>query len=76
DVRDRGRMPVYLDERNKVLVTRDRYPGRLVVAASASFALLFLRFGRRGAWAQLGYALSGWWAGVRDERGPPPWISV
>lgn len=76
DIRNRSRMPVYLDERNKILVTRDRYPGRLVVAASAAFALLFLRFARRGAWAQLGYGLSGWAAGLRNERGPPPWLSV
>jgi GT2 family glycosyltransferase len=76
DIRRRGRMPVYLDERNKILVTRDRYPGRLVVAASAAFVLLFLRFARRGAWAQLGYGLSGWLAGLRNERGPPPWLSV
>lgn len=76
DVRSRGRMPVYLDERNKILVTRDRYPERLAVAASAAFVLLFLRFARRGAWAQLGYGLSGWLAGLRNERGPPPWLTV
>lgn len=76
DVRSRGRMPVYLDERNKILVTRDRFPARIVVAAGAAFILLFLRFARRGAWAQLGYGLSGWLAGLRNERGPPPWLSV
>ncbi len=76
DVRSRSRMPVYLDERNKILVTRDRYPARLPVAASAAFVLLFLRFARRGAWAQLGYGLAGWLAGLRNERGPPPWLSV
>jgi GT2 family glycosyltransferase len=76
DIRSRGRMPVYLDERNKILVTRDCYPGRLVVAAGAAFALLFLRFARRGAWAQLGYGRDGWLAGLRNERGPPPWLSA
>ena len=76
DVRRRGRMPVYLDERNKILVTRDRYPRRLLIASGASFILLFLRFARRGAWAQLGYGLSGWLAGMRDERGPPPWLNA
>jgi hypothetical protein len=69
-------MPVYLDERNKILVTRDRFPARLIVAAGAAFMLLFLRFARRGAWAQLDYGLSGWLAGLRNERGPPPWLSV
>ena len=69
-------MPGYLDERNKILVKRDRLPARLVVAAGAAFMLLFLRFARRGAWAQLGYGLSGWLAGLRNERGPPSWLSV
>lgn len=76
DVRSRGRMPVFLDERNKILLTRDRYPSRLVVAAGAAFLFLFLRFARRGAWAQLGYGLTGWFAGLRNERGPPPWLSA
>jgi GT2 family glycosyltransferase len=74
DVRRRSRMPVYLDERNKILVTRDRFPGRLLVAAPAALILLILRFARRGAWAQLGYGLTGWFAGLRNERGPPPWL--
>jgi len=76
DIGSRGRMPVYLDERNKILVTRDRYPARLIVAAGAAFILLFLRFARRGAWAQLGYGLSGWLAGLGNERGPPLWLRV
>lgn len=74
DMRQRGRMPVYLDERNKVLVTRDRFPARLPVAAVAAFLLIFLRFARRGAWKQVGYALSGWAAGLANRRGPPDWL--
>lgn len=73
DVGRRSRMPVYLDERNKILVTRDRFPQCLPVAAAAAFVLLFLRFGRRGAWRQLGFGLSGWWAGLRNLRGKPEW---
>jgi N-acetylglucosaminyl-diphospho-decaprenol L-rhamnosyltransferase len=74
DVARRSRMPVYLDERNKILVTRDRFPQCLPVAAAAAFLLLFLRFGRRGAWRQLGFGLSGWWAGLRNRRGKPSWV--
>ena len=70
----RSRAPVYLDERNKLLLTRDLFRSRLPVAAAASLILLFLRFGRRGAWRPLGYGLSGWWAGLRGERGKPAWI--
>ena len=70
DIRQRGRVPVYLSERNKILLTRDLYPQRLGLVIPAALAVMLLRFGRRGAWRQLGYALSGWWAGLKDERGP------
>lgn len=74
NIRERGRTPVFLDERNKLLVTRDRYPLRLPVAAIAALGLIVLRFGRRAAWKQLGYALAGWLDGVRGRRGRPNWI--
>jgi N-acetylglucosaminyl-diphospho-decaprenol L-rhamnosyltransferase len=74
DFNSRTRAPVYLDERNKLLLTRDLFSARLPVAAAASLALLFLRFGRRGAWRQLSYGLSGWWAGLLGRRGKPAWI--
>jgi hypothetical protein len=32
------------------------------------------RFAKRGGWAQLGYGLAGWWAGLRGERGVPKWM--
>jgi N-acetylglucosaminyl-diphospho-decaprenol L-rhamnosyltransferase len=75
EVAGRSRMSVYLDERNKILVTRDRFPECLPVAVVAAFCLLFLRFGRRGAWRQLGFGLSGWWAGIRNLRGKPAWAA-
>lgn len=75
DVARRARMPVYLDERNKLLVTRDCFPGCLPVAAVAAFLLIFLRFGRRRAWAQLGFALQGWRAGLMNRRGKPDWVA-
>lgn len=70
----RPRLPIYMDERNKIHVVRDITPDRLPVAAIAALFLLSLRFGRRGAWRQWGYALSGWFAGVRGRRGLPPWM--
>jgi hypothetical protein len=70
----RPRMPIYLDERNKLLITRDCFPGLLPIAAVGALLMLLLRFGRRGAWAQLGYALDGWWHGVIGQRGKPAWI--
>ena len=74
DITKRARMPVYLDERNKMLLTRDLFPVRMPVAAVAAFILLFLRFARRRAWRQLGYGLSGWFAGLRNQRGKPAWV--
>jgi GT2 family glycosyltransferase len=74
DIRQRPKIPVFLDERNKLLVTRDCFPACLPIAAAASLVLVFLRFARRGAWMQLGFGLQGWWAGVVNHRGKPAWI--
>jgi len=73
-MRDRPRGPVYLDERNKILLTWLRGPVRLITVAPCALALLCLRFGKRRAWPQLGYALAGWAAGLRNERGKPAWL--
>ncbi len=73
-IRERPRLPIYMDERNKLLVVRDTTPGLLPLAIPASFGLAVLRFARRGAWRQWGYALAGWWAGIRNRRGMPPWL--
>lgn len=67
----RARLPVYLDTRNLIHVVRDLMPARLPIAIIATFLLIFLRYARRGAWRQTGYALGGLWAGVRNERGLP-----
>jgi N-acetylglucosaminyl-diphospho-decaprenol L-rhamnosyltransferase len=70
----RPRLPIFMDERNKLNVVRDIHPLRLSVAIPAALILLLLRYAKRGAKAQLGYALGGWWAGVRDQRGKPNWL--
>ncbi len=67
----RPRLPIYLDERNKLSVVRDTTPICLITAIPAAFALLLLRYAKPGAHRQLRYALSGWWAGVKGERGKP-----
>jgi GT2 family glycosyltransferase len=71
----RPKTPVYLGERNRILLTRDCFPGRLLVAAPSALVQLGLRYGRLGAWAQLWYALGGWMAGLFDRRGPPGWVA-
>ena len=70
----RPRLPIYCDERNKIHVIRDTTPFRLPVAALSALLLTYLRYGRRRAWKQWGHALSGWLAGIRNERGLPHWM--
>jgi N-acetylglucosaminyl-diphospho-decaprenol L-rhamnosyltransferase len=72
-VADRSRISVYLVERNKMLLTRDRYPARLPVAVVATLVIIASRYGRAGAWKQMGYGLAGVWAGLLNRRGPPTW---
>lgn len=69
--RHRPWMPIYLDERNKILVLRDTAPEQLWIGMPAGLILLLGRFGKRLAWRQIGYALHGWFAGLRNERGKP-----
>lgn len=73
--RERPRMPVYLDTRNRVLLTRDLFPQRLALVAPVTLLYTVYRFVRKGAWRQAGYAAQGWLAGMRNRRGPPPWIA-
>ena len=70
----RPRLPVYLGERNKILLTRDCYPHRLPIAAFAAFGRLLLSAARHRAWRQLGYGSAGWVAGLRNERDLPKWL--
>jgi GT2 family glycosyltransferase len=74
EIRQRKKLPIYLDERNKMLLTRDLFPMRLPVAAGAAAALIFMRYARRRAWRQLGFALQGWGAGLMNRRGVPEWV--
>jgi N-acetylglucosaminyl-diphospho-decaprenol L-rhamnosyltransferase len=75
DVRARPGTPVYLDERNKMLLTRDLYAARLPMAAAAA-GLIVLRYAARWAWRQALRGLAGWWAGLRNRRGRPGWIAA
>ncbi len=74
DVTKRSRTAVFLDERNKLLITRDTAPARLPVVALAALVMMLLRFARRGAWQQVAYGLAGWWSGLIGQRGKPAWI--
>jgi hypothetical protein len=73
DVKAMPKLPIYLNERNKLHVVRDNAPLMLLSAVPASFLLLFARYARRRAWKQFGWAFQGWLAGLRNERGRPSW---
>lgn len=76
DVKTRSHVSVYLDERNKMLLTRRHFPLQLPVAAVAALLLIGMRYLRRGAVRQFGYGISGWQAGLRGKNGPPPWLKL
>jgi GT2 family glycosyltransferase len=76
DLRSRSKLSVYLNERNRVLLTRDCFPGLLPLAVLTVLATSILRFGKRRAWRQLGYAFEGWRAGIGNERGVPGWMAA
>jgi GT2 family glycosyltransferase len=70
----RSKTSVYLAERSRILLTRDLYPGRLPAAALLMLLHVLIRYGKAGAWRQMSYAISGWLAGLRNERGKPGWL--
>jgi GT2 family glycosyltransferase len=74
-LRDRSKLSVYLIARNRVLVTRDMFPERLALTRWLILGHLVAKFLKARAARQLLYALSGWKAGLRNERGAPGWLS-
>jgi GT2 family glycosyltransferase len=70
-IRSRPRLPIFLDERNKILLIRDFNPLLLPISAASALVLLALRYLRRGAVAQFGYGMAGWLAGLLNKRGRP-----
>ncbi len=74
EIRNRSRISVYLIERNRLLLTRDLFPGLLPIVAILAAFHLIISYGKARAWRQAGYAFAGWRAGLRDERGRPAWF--
>jgi hypothetical protein len=74
DRRRRSRLSVYLDERNKLLLTRRCYPALYPLVLLTTLALT-AQYLRHGAWRNFLVALDGWWAGARGETGKPYWFT-
>jgi N-acetylglucosaminyl-diphospho-decaprenol L-rhamnosyltransferase len=71
-----ARMPIYLNERNRMLLTYDCFPAKLPIAAPLALLLLFVRAARSGGWRQFGYGFSGWLAGLLNRRSLPAWLKA
>lgn len=72
--RGKPKLPVYLDQRNKLHILRDTKASLPWLCALGGLAAFSARAVRRRGWRQLGYGLSGWLAGLRNERGVPDWL--
>ena len=72
---ERGRLPVYCDERNRILTLRDTAPWLWPIGAAGALATILVRYGRRQAWNQLQIALTAWRHGVMNRRGRPDWMT-
>jgi hypothetical protein len=70
-IKDRSKLSVYLDERNRIVLTKIHFPFRFPVASSAALLLIALRYLRKGAFRQFFYGVSGWFAGLSGQRGIP-----
>jgi N-acetylglucosaminyl-diphospho-decaprenol L-rhamnosyltransferase len=73
---NKPKLPVYLDQRNKLLILRDTTPAMFVPGAIGSLLALTIRAAKHGAWRQFRYGLAGWAAGLCNERGVPRWLPV
>ena len=71
--RNRSRLSVYLDERNKHLLSRRLHPTLypLIVFTTLLFTMQYIR---ARAFRNFGFALTGWWAGLRCQSGKPAWL--
>lgn len=72
-LRSRSCRAIFLDERNKMVLTRERYPARLPVVALLALGRLVGRYGRAGAFRQIAFGISGWFMGLCGQRGIPRW---
>ena len=75
DLARQGRLPIYFNERNRVLILHDTEPAPIVaIGAVGALLLIGWRYGRRRAWRSMWIALAGWWDGLCNCRGKPSWL--
>jgi N-acetylglucosaminyl-diphospho-decaprenol L-rhamnosyltransferase len=67
----RSRFNIYLTERNRILLARKRFGARWAFFAGIALLQTFEQLVRVRSFRQFGFAVEGWWAGVRGETGAP-----
>ena len=71
--RNRSRLSVHLEERNRHLVSQKFYPLLYPLIALTTLALT-AQYIRARAPGNFVIALAGWWAGLRGKSGKPAWL--
>lgn len=72
--RSRPKLSIYLDARNRVRLTAQMMPWFLPTALCGILLHALWRYGKVGAWRQIGFVIEGLWAGIRGESGRPSWV--
>lgn len=67
----RSRFNIYMTERNRILIARKQFGARWPLLAGIAFLETLEHLVRVRSFRQFGFAIDGWWAGVRGEVGPP-----
>jgi GT2 family glycosyltransferase len=68
----RSALSIYLMERNRLLLTRQHFPGIYPVVLGLCLLGLGQSYLIKGNWSGFATGMKGWLAGVRGEVGPPP----
>jgi GT2 family glycosyltransferase len=75
DLGEQGLLPIYCNERNRILILRDTEAAPVfAIGVLGALLLIVWRYGRRGLWQAMGVALSGLRDGIMNRRGKPAWL--
>jgi GT2 family glycosyltransferase len=69
-----SRFTVYLEARNRILLARKRYGSKWAIFAAIALVNVMEHLLRSMSVRQFRFALDGWYAGVRGEKGAPKFI--
>jgi GT2 family glycosyltransferase len=70
----RSRFNVYMTGRNRILIARKQFGSKWPALAAVALLQTLEHLVRVRSLRQFGFAIEGWWAGVRGEVGPPAFM--